>query len=124
MPGHAEAVLAVSFSPDGRHLASGSGDTTVRFWDLATQLPEHTCQVCKATCAAVRHESLRLVFSMSAMIFLVLECCQHRYSVAEFTKDVVGKLALVHWSSRTVFFLLLGPFLDLCNDSQCNHVCL
>ncbi|KAL3140994.1 hypothetical protein ABBQ32_005511 [Trebouxia sp. C0010 RCD-2024] len=44
MPGHAEAVLAVSFSPDGRHLASGSGDTTVRFWDLSTQLPEHTCQ--------------------------------------------------------------------------------
>ena len=45
MPGHAEAVLAVSFSPDGRHLASGSGDTTVRFWDLNTQLPQHTCQV-------------------------------------------------------------------------------
>lgn len=45
MPGHAEAVLAVSFSPDGRHLASGSGDTTVRFWDLNTQLPEHMCQV-------------------------------------------------------------------------------
>lgn len=48
MPGHAEAVLAVSFSPDGRHLASGSGDTTVRFWDLSTQLPEHTCQASKA----------------------------------------------------------------------------
>ena len=47
MPGHAEAVLAVSFSPDGRHLASGSGDTTVRFWDLNTQLPQHTCQVSK-----------------------------------------------------------------------------
>ena len=46
MPGHAEAVLSVNFSPDGRHLASGSGDTTVRFWDLGTQLPAHTCQVC------------------------------------------------------------------------------
>jgi len=45
MPGHAEAVLSVIFSPDGRQLASGSGDTTVRFWDLGTQLPAHTCQV-------------------------------------------------------------------------------
>ncbi|DBB18331.1 TPA: Notchless protein 1 [Trebouxia sp. C0006] len=47
MPGHAEAVLSVNFSPDGRQLASGSGDTTVRFWDLGTQLPAHTCQAHK-----------------------------------------------------------------------------
>ncbi|BAT95873.1 hypothetical protein VIGAN_08269700 [Vigna angularis var. angularis] len=37
--GHAEAVLSVAFSPDGRQLASGSGDTSVRFWDLTTQTP-------------------------------------------------------------------------------------
>ncbi|KAK5650605.1 hypothetical protein RI129_001634 [Pyrocoelia pectoralis] len=43
MPGHAEAVISVSFSPDGKHLASGSGDTTVRFWDLHTQNPYYTC---------------------------------------------------------------------------------
>ena len=42
--GHTEAVLAVSFSPDGRCLASGSGDTTVRFWDLSTQTPLFTCK--------------------------------------------------------------------------------
>uniref|UniRef100_A0A0E0M4Y2 Uncharacterized protein n=1 Tax=Oryza punctata TaxID=4537 RepID=A0A0E0M4Y2_ORYPU len=42
--GHTEAVLAVSFSPDGRCLASGSGDTTVRFWDLSTQTPLLTCK--------------------------------------------------------------------------------
>jgi ribosome assembly protein 4 len=29
----------VHFSPDGKHLSTGSGDTTVRFWDLNTQTP-------------------------------------------------------------------------------------
>lgn len=44
--GHTEAVLATAFSPDGRQLASGSGDTTLRFWDLGTQTPHRTCKVC------------------------------------------------------------------------------
>lgn len=42
--GHAEAVISVAFSPDGRYLASGSGDTTVRFWDIYTETPQHTCK--------------------------------------------------------------------------------
>lgn len=43
MPGHTEAVLHVSYSPDGKFLASGGGDTTVRFWDVNTSLPKFTC---------------------------------------------------------------------------------
>ncbi|XP_066909624.1 notchless protein homolog 1 [Halyomorpha halys] len=44
MPGHAEAVISVKFSPNSKHLASGSGDTTVRFWDLTTQTPLFCCK--------------------------------------------------------------------------------
>ncbi|KAL4715433.1 hypothetical protein ACJJTC_015336 [Scirpophaga incertulas] len=44
IPGHAEAVISTSFSPSGKELASGSGDTTVRFWDLQTQTPLHVCK--------------------------------------------------------------------------------
>ncbi|XP_034946239.1 notchless protein homolog 1 [Chelonus insularis] len=41
--GHKEAVISVAFSPNGQNLASGSGDTTVRFWDIYTQTPQYTC---------------------------------------------------------------------------------
>lgn len=31
-----------------RYLASGSGDTTVRFWDLTTETPLHTARGIKS----------------------------------------------------------------------------
>lgn len=37
--GHSEAVLSLSFSPDCQNLASGSGDGSVRLWDVFTQTP-------------------------------------------------------------------------------------
>ena len=34
--GHTEYVLAVAYSPDGKHIASGSMDGTVKIWDAIT----------------------------------------------------------------------------------------
>jgi len=42
MTGHSEAVLCCAFSPDSLTLATGSGDTTVRLWDVLTETPTHT----------------------------------------------------------------------------------
>ncbi|AFZ81141.1 WD-repeat domain-containing protein [Theileria equi strain WA] len=42
LQGHSEAVLCLEFSPDGSYLASGSGDSTVRIWDLSTHTPIKT----------------------------------------------------------------------------------
>jgi WD40 repeat protein len=36
MEGHSSSVLSVVFSPDGKQIASGSGDKTIRVWDAET----------------------------------------------------------------------------------------
>ncbi|MDE0427730.1 MAG: dockerin type I domain-containing protein [Candidatus Poribacteria bacterium] len=36
LTGHTSSVYSVAFSPDGQTIASGSGDNTIRFWDVNT----------------------------------------------------------------------------------------
>src|SRR5277367_1579233 len=44
LEGHSSSVRAVAFSSDGRLLASGSRDNTVRLWDPATGAPVQTLE--------------------------------------------------------------------------------
>ncbi|MFM6900082.1 MAG: WD40 repeat domain-containing protein, partial [Microcystis panniformis] len=36
LTGHSDWVKSVAYSPDGRYLASGSGDKTIKIWEVAT----------------------------------------------------------------------------------------
>ncbi|MBN3923809.1 MAG: ribosome assembly protein 4, partial [Nostoc sp. NMS4] len=36
LEGHSSTVFSVGFSPDGKTLASGSGDNTIKLWDVST----------------------------------------------------------------------------------------
>ena len=36
LTGHSDTVTSVAYSPDGKHIISGSWDSTVKVWNAAT----------------------------------------------------------------------------------------
>lgn len=42
--GYSSEIYSVSISPDGKWLALGSGDKTVKVWEVATEKPTRTLQ--------------------------------------------------------------------------------
>jgi hypothetical protein len=36
LKGHTETVVSIAWSPDGKTLASGSGDKTLKLWNIAS----------------------------------------------------------------------------------------
>jgi len=64
--------LATAFSPDGRQLASGSGDTTVRFWDLGTQTPHRTCKVTIAD--LVMPYFIMQTYAWQLLLLMLMKC--------------------------------------------------
>eukprot|EP00004_Rigifila_ramosa_P012124 TRINITY_DN2607_c0_g5_i1.p1 TRINITY_DN2607_c0_g5~~TRINITY_DN2607_c0_g5_i1.p1 ORF type:complete len:181 (-),score=36.55 TRINITY_DN2607_c0_g5_i1:177-719(-) len=50
---HTGAVACVSFSPDGKKIASGSSDKSVRLWDSTTGICEHVLEGHKSVADSV-----------------------------------------------------------------------
>lgn len=43
--GHADSVYSVAFAPDGKSLASGSLDKTLKIWDLSESRTRSRCKI-------------------------------------------------------------------------------
>ena len=56
--GHTSPILCASFSPTGNLLATGSGDTNVRLWDLNTETPSHVLPGHKGWVLCVEWEAM------------------------------------------------------------------
>ena len=55
LSGHSKCVLSVAYSPDGKHIVSGSDDSTVKIWGAATgEEVSFMCWDCCVTCCCVQ----------------------------------------------------------------------
>ena len=56
--GHTSPILCASFSPTGSLLATGSGDTNARLWNLDTETPSHVLSGHKGWVLCVEWEAM------------------------------------------------------------------
>ncbi|KII87161.1 hypothetical protein PLICRDRAFT_163127 [Plicaturopsis crispa FD-325 SS-3] len=58
LSGHTSPILCAAFSPTGNLLATGSGDTNARLWDLNTETPSHVLSGHKGWVLCVEWEAM------------------------------------------------------------------
>lgn len=71
--GHSSSVFGLSFSPDGKHLASGSGDGTVRLFGIPSKpvLLTHPSRESQSGDQTFRHSELEGMYQITPMDILV-----------------------------------------------------
>ena len=87
-----------------RQLASGSGDTTVRFWDLETETPLHTCKAHTnwVLCVAWSFDGLKLASAdkNSQVLFFSIHVYLFFLNFKQIQRFVFGILRLVNRSDE------------------------